>query len=92
MSVDVTPLAYKTKLGNPTAKSVLVLLSDCANDEGYGWPSVERIAEKTEIAARTVMRILQVFVDIGLIEKQDRGKHRTPGLRARAREDGLGSV
>jgi hypothetical protein len=81
MSVDVTPLAYKTRLGNLTAKSVLVLLADCANDDGYGWPSEEKIADKTEIRMRTVKRILQVFVAIGLIARIDRGKHKTPGLQ-----------
>jgi hypothetical protein len=81
MSHDVTPRAYQTRLGNISAKGVLALLADTANDDGYGWPSVERIAQKTEIRARTVMRILQVFGKIGLISKVDRGRGKTKGLQ-----------
>lgn len=75
MSNDVTPEAYKTRLGNLPAKSVLALLADVSSDDGYGWPTVERIAWKTEIQKRTVMRVIQVFVEIGLVTKVDRGRN-----------------
>jgi hypothetical protein len=81
LSVDVTPLAYKTHLGNSSAKAVLVLLADCGNDDGYGWPSFEKIAAKTEIAVRTVYRILECFIEIELIATVDRGKRKTLGLQ-----------
>ena len=74
MSHDVTPEAYKTRLGNLTAKSVLALIADTVNEDGYGWPSVAMIAWKTEIQERTVMRVIQVFADMGLITKVDRGR------------------
>jgi Helix-turn-helix domain len=69
VSHDVTSPAYKTKLGNPTAKSVLVVLADAANPEGFGWPSVSYMAAQTELSERQVMRIIQVFQEIQLIEK-----------------------
>jgi hypothetical protein len=59
--------AYKTRLGNLAAKSVLVLLVDQANVDGLGWPSIDYIADRTEIKKRTVLRILQVFAAMGLI-------------------------
>jgi DNA-binding transcriptional regulator YhcF (GntR family) len=68
-------------LGNLTAKSVLALIADVVNDDGYGWPSVAKIAVKTEVHVRTVMRVLQVFVDIGLIAKVDRGKGKNFGIQ-----------
>lgn len=81
MSTEITPNAYRTKLGNLPAKSVLGLLADQVNADGYGWPSVEYIADRTEINLRTVLRVVQVFVAIGLVEKVDRGRHRTPGMQ-----------
>jgi hypothetical protein len=62
--------AYATRLGNLTAKSVLVLLCDQANDDGLGWPSVASIVRGTEISRRTVLRILEVFASMNLIEQK----------------------
>lgn len=81
MSHEVTPIAYKTRLGNLPAKSVLALLADKVNDDGYGWPSLEYIADRTEINLRTVMRVVQVFEAIGLIVKVDRGPKRCFGMQ-----------
>ena len=67
MANEVITPAYWTKLGNLTAKSVLVLLADESNTHGFSWPSIERIALKTEVSKRTVLRMLQVLADIGLL-------------------------
>jgi len=69
MSFEVKPDAYKTKLGNPTAKNVLALIADQVNVDGLGWPSVEYIADRTEVNLRTVLRMIQVFTEIRLIKK-----------------------
>jgi pyocin large subunit-like protein len=70
MSHKITPGAYKTKLGNATAKSILAMLGNVVNADGFGWPSVRYIAKGVEVNPRTVQRIIQVFVDIGLIERR----------------------
>lgn len=62
--------AYATRLGNLTAKSILVLLCDQANDDGMGWPSIASIVKGTEINRRTVQRVVEVFAAIGLIERR----------------------
>ena len=67
--IDLIKPAYQTRLGNPTAKNVLVLLTHEVNSRGYGWPSVEYIANYTEVSTRTVLRIIQVFAAIGLLAK-----------------------
>ncbi len=72
MSKEITPLAYQTKLGNATAKHVLVLIADVCNADGFGWPGLDMIVELTEVSMRTVRRLLQVFEAIGLME---RSKH-----------------
>lgn len=81
MSHEITPPAYRTRLGNPTAKSILALIADQVNVEGYGYPSVHYIAEKTEINLRTVLRVIQVFVEIGLLAKVDRGPKKCFGIQ-----------
>ncbi|HVW78526.1 MAG TPA: hypothetical protein VHB45_13000 [Alloacidobacterium sp.] len=63
--------AYRTKLENPTAKSVLVLIVDEANAEGLALAGISRIAELTEVSERTVTRLVQVFVSIGLLERSE---------------------
>lgn len=71
MSNQLYRPAYATRLGNLTAKSVLVLLCDQANDDGLGWPSVASIVKGTEILRRTVLRILEVFATMELIELKE---------------------
>jgi hypothetical protein len=66
--------AYATRLGNLTAKSVLVLIADQMNGEGFGWPSIEFISHSTEINRRTVLRVFQIFVEMELVAIVDRGK------------------
>jgi hypothetical protein len=69
MAVALTVAAYKTKLGNPVAKAVLVLLADAANNVGYCWPSTSYISEMTEVAVETVRRCVKAFAAIGLVER-----------------------
>jgi hypothetical protein len=73
--------AYKTRLGNLTAKSVLVLLADQVNAEGFGWPSIDFIVKGTEINKRTVLRVIQIFGEINLLTKVHRGPKRTLGIQ-----------
>jgi len=73
--------AWETQLGNLPAKTLLVLIADQMNGEGFGWPSADFIVRKTEINERTVRRIMQVFIKIELVTKVDRGPKRTPGIQ-----------
>ncbi len=70
MSNHLYTPAWSTRLGNLTAKSVLVMLCDAANNEGMSWPSVDSIARDTEINRRTVLRLMAVFGAMGLIERK----------------------
>lgn len=81
MAHQVLTPAYKTKLGNLPAKSILVSLANDVNVEGFGFPSIERIALNTEVSRRTVFNVIRVFVKIGLIAKIDRGPHRCFGTQ-----------
>ena len=81
MSFDLRKTARKTRLGNLSAKSILLLICDYARVDGYAWPSIERIAQELDGNRRTVQRVFQVFAAIGLIELQSRGPKRTPGIQ-----------
>ncbi len=62
----------------PTAKSVLISLADNANDEGYCWPSISTIAERTCFSERAVQNAIKWLEDAGLLKaNRDNGRHTT---------------
>jgi hypothetical protein len=81
VSFDLRKPARKTRLGNLTAKSILLLICDYASVDGYTWLSIERIAQELDGNKRTVQRVFQVFAAIGLIELRSRGPKRSPGIQ-----------
>lgn len=46
MSTRIMSLCWPLQM-RPPAKAVLVSLADMANDEGYCWPTIERLCERT---------------------------------------------
>lgn len=56
----------------PTIKFVLMALADAADDEGFCWPSVPTLANKTCMDERSVQRILKALKDSNFIEVQAR--------------------
>jgi hypothetical protein len=49
---------------------VLVFLADKADKNGTSFPKVAHIAQKTELAKRTVERAIQIFVELELVKKE----------------------
>ena len=58
--------------------ALLVLLADQVNGEGFGWPSMDFIVRLTEQNARTVRRVIQIFIRLELVMKVSRGPKRSP--------------
>lgn len=59
---------FRQPMGGATRKALAVRLADFADDEGRGiWPSVDRLAEETELSVRTVQRLLSDFVEEGIL-------------------------
>ena len=56
MSVRATEWARGQRTGSPTAKALLAYLAERADDDGECWPSVDLIADETELGRRTVIR------------------------------------
>lgn len=59
---------FRAQLGSSSRKMLAVRLADFADDNGKGiWPSVETLAQETELSVRTVQRLLADFVNEGLL-------------------------
>lgn len=72
MSAILVGLAKKARLGgDTTAKLVLIVLADYANDEGMAWPSVDTLTREVEVGSRTIQRSLRKLEALGLIRKGD---------------------
>lgn len=61
MSFGYTRSAKKLKVGNPVAKSIVLLLADMASDSGFCFPSEKTIAETLELGESTVRKHLQAL-------------------------------
>ena len=71
----------------PTPKLILMALADSANDLDECWPGIAFIADKCSVSERTVQRVLQQFVNTGLMMVTPRyttaGRQTSNGYRLR---------
>lgn len=73
MSFRITDLAWKVKLSKATEKIVLLCLADFANKTtGLAWPSVQTIADRTELSGRAVQKAVKALVLAGHLSRIDR--------------------
>ena len=72
MSIELVARAKKTRLGgDSTAKLLLIVLADYANDEGMAWPSVRTLTDEVEKQDRQIQRALRKLEEEGLIRLGD---------------------
>jgi len=69
--------ALSQDAGSPSAKLVLLILANRANQDGKCWPGFNGIAEQTELSRRTVVTQVQKLVDAGLISVTQRPKQQS---------------
>ena len=67
MSVRCMTWAFDQLL-SPFPKLVLVCLGDHADDEGWCWPSIQRIADKCGMNERTVRRHIHELSELELVD------------------------
>lgn len=67
MSALLVGLAKKTQVGNSTAKLLLIIMCDYANDQGLAWPAVDTLAQEVEKGERTIQSARKYLVDKGFI-------------------------
>jgi DNA-binding MarR family transcriptional regulator len=78
MSASVYGLVFRSKIGNSTLKLVLLALADNANDNGYCYPGIDHLIQKTELSKRQVLRYLDKLEENGLMRRESgvgRGIH-----------------
>lgn len=73
MSIEAMNWALKQKTGSPAQKSVLMILSNRADQNGRCWPGVDGIAEQTELSRRTVISNIQKLASNGFLCVEVRG-------------------
>lgn len=69
MSGYIAGAVWNTRFPEKTIKFVLASLADNANDEGFAWPSVEAIQQRTQYSRRSVLSALERLVGDGYIVK-----------------------
>lgn len=74
MSINMISWAFQQQVGNPLRKLILIKLADNANDDGYAWPSIARIANQTEASRDSVIRHIAALEQQGLLETIRRKK------------------
>jgi hypothetical protein len=75
MSIEALNWAWEQPVRKATNKLFLLALADHANSDGECWPSMKRIAERSDISPRHVSRAINELVDLGLVEKANRRRH-----------------
>lgn len=74
MANDIKNWAKRQTVGDRAAKSVLLELADCANEDGYLWYAIPTIAATLEASPKTVERALCHLQEKGFIIRSDREK------------------
>ena len=59
----------------PLDKIVLMAIADHADDDGYAWPGMKRIAEKCSMEKRTVQRHVEKLQEQQLLKVESRQRH-----------------
>lgn len=80
MSVEAMTWAFSQQTGSPSAKLVLLVLADYADERGSCWPSQRKIAAKSEQSIDSVQRRLIELQKQDLIECKAQTR---PGGRGR---------
>lgn len=58
MSISIMTVVWKASQHKEAALLAMLALADMANDDGYCWPSVEKLAERCRVEPRSINRII----------------------------------
>lgn len=81
MSNDATRWAWTAPVNTSAQRLVLLSLADRAGEQHTAWPSMERLAADTVLNLKTVKKVVNELIKIGLI--LDTGKRTGPTGRVR---------
>lgn len=74
MSVKIMSMVWDSPVFRCNTKLIMLCLADFANDEGYCWPSLERLSKKCGISRSTLKSQLANLCNDGFIRKELRKK------------------
>ena len=74
MSIKVMSWVWEQDLP-PLDKIVLMAIADHADDDGYAWPGMKRIAEKCSMEKRTVQRHVERLQEQQLLKVESRQRN-----------------
>lgn len=102
MSYAITDQVRKLKVGNPTAKAVLLRLADYANDHGECFPSISLLSDETEFSVRAIKTAIELLEDVKILQvDRSNGRHNRyritpenfiPRLKKQAKTSGEKSI
>lgn len=72
MSFQAMTWAVEQKVGSQSAKFLLLILANYADNSGMCWPSQERLASDTEMTDRGIRKCLALLVEKGLVSFEER--------------------
>lgn len=77
MAIKVMTRVWDTSKSKGNDRLLLLAIADHTDDDGICWPSIPRLAEKTNVLERQVMRNIAHLEKIGeLYVEHNRGRHR----------------
>lgn len=99
MSIELMTAVWRTEIGPPVTRLVLLALADSANDEGVCWPSMSTVARKAGCGVSTARAAVTALQKDGYLRREER---RTEGDRnqsnvfhlnvARLRQEGAAEI
>lgn len=77
MSVEAMAWAFKQDIDDAQTKLVLLALCDHADEDGWCWPSLERLARKSACSHDTATRRIHMLENLGFIARRRRARQTT---------------
>lgn len=78
MSIKVTNWVWSRSESRNGARLVMLALADRADDNGFAWPSIEDLMERTKLSRRAVQKGIAALVDDGELKVDNGGgRHRS---------------
>ena len=74
MSIKIMSKVFKDQTLDSNKKLIMLALSDNANDEGYCYPSINTIVEKTSLSKPTVIKHIKDLESKGLLISKRRNR------------------
>jgi len=76
VSFKVTNWVWARSESRNGARLVMLALADRADDDGFAWPSIEDLCERTKLSPRAVQKALANLVELGELKVESGGGRR----------------